>query len=49
MRVLDGPMMGLEGIFVAKSSEQRVMLLLELMGKSTRVQIDVDAIEVVNS
>jgi len=47
VRVLDGPMMGLEGVFVAKTSEQRVMLLLDLMGKSTRVQIDVDAIEVV--
>ncbi len=47
IRVLDGPMMGLEGVFVAKTSEQRVMLLLELMGKTTRVQIDVDAIEVV--
>ncbi len=47
VRVLDGPMMGLEGVFVAKTSEQRVMLLLDLMGKTTRVQIDVDAIEVV--
>jgi transcriptional antiterminator RfaH len=49
VRVLDGPMMGLEGVFVAKTSEQRVMLLLELMGKTTRVQMDVDAIEVLNS
>lgn len=47
VRVLDGPMMGLEGVFVAKTSEQRVMLLLELMGNTTRVQIDVDAIEAV--
>ncbi len=47
VRVLDGPMMGLEGVFIAKAGEQRVMLLLELMGKTTRVQIDVDAIEVV--
>ena len=47
VRVLDGPMMGLEGVFVAKSSEQRVMLLLELMGNTTRVQIDVDSIEAV--
>lgn len=49
VRVLDGPMMGLEGVFVAKTGEQRVMLLLELMGKTTRVQIDAYAIEVVNS
>ena len=48
IRVLDGPMMGLEGVFIAKSGEQRVMLLLELMGKTTRVKMDVDAIEVVN-
>lgn len=47
VRVLDGPMMGLEGVFVAKTGEQRVMLLLDLMGKTTRVQLDVDAIEVV--
>lgn len=49
IRVLDGPMMGLEGVFIAKTGEQRVMLLLELMGKTTRVQMDVDAIEVVSS
>ena len=48
VRVLDGPMMGLEGVFVAKTGEQRVMLLLDLMGKTTRVQIDVDAIEALN-
>lgn len=48
VRVLDGPMMGLEGVFIAKSGEQRVMLLLDLMGKTTRVQMDVDAIEAVN-
>ncbi len=47
VRVLDGPMMGLEGVFIAKTGEQRVILLLDLMGKTTRVQIDVDAIEVV--
>jgi transcriptional antiterminator RfaH len=48
VRVLDGPMMGLEGVFIARSGEQRVMLLLELMGKAVRVQMDVDAIEAVN-
>ena len=48
VRVLDGPMMGLEGVFVAKTSEQRVMLLLEIMGNTTRVQMDVDAIEAVS-
>jgi len=48
VRVLDGPMMGLEGVFIARSGEQRVMILLELMGKLARVQMDVDAIEVVN-
>ena len=37
-------MMGLEGVFVARTGEQRVMLLLDLMGKASRVQIDVDAI-----
>ena len=45
IRVLDGPMMGLEGVFIAKSGEQRVMVLLDLMGKTTRVKIDVDSIE----
>ncbi|WP_126455416.1 transcription/translation regulatory transformer protein RfaH [Sulfuriflexus mobilis] len=48
VRVLDGPMAGLEGVFVARTGEQRVMLLLELMGKTTRVQIDMEAIEVVS-
>lgn len=48
VRILEGPMVGLEGVFVARTGEQRVMLLLELMGKSTRVQIDMEAIEVVS-
>ena len=48
VRVLDGPMMGLEGVFVAKNGEQRVMLLLDILGKRTRVQMDMDAIEAVS-
>jgi len=48
VRVLDGPMMGLEGIFLSRSGEQRAMVLLELMGKLARVQLDVDAIEAIN-
>jgi len=35
-----GPFAGLEGIFAAESGEQRVVVLLELLGKLNRVKVD---------
>jgi transcriptional antiterminator RfaH len=40
VRVLEGPMTGLEGIFLAKTSSDRVMVLLDIVGKHTRVNME---------
>jgi len=44
VRIEDGPMAGYEGIFVASSGRERVLVLLEIMGKEARVQVSRDAI-----
>jgi transcriptional antiterminator RfaH len=37
-RILEGPMRDLEGIFLARSGKQRVVILLDILGRQTRVQ-----------
>ncbi len=37
VRVMEGAMVGLEGVFLAKSSSDRVMVLLDIVGKHTKV------------
>jgi len=39
IRVVEGPMTGLEGVFLAKTSSDRVMVLLDIVGKHTRVSM----------
>jgi len=45
VRVKDGPMMGFEGIFLARSSRDRVLVLLDIVGRHTRVNVNVDQLE----
>lgn len=45
LRIADGAMTGFEGIFVARSGRDRVVVLLEIMGKQARVQVPRDVIE----
>jgi len=40
VRVFDGPLAGLEGLFQASSGEQRALLLIEIMGRQTTVEVD---------
>lgn len=40
VRITDGPMMGYEGIFLAKTSRERVLVLLEIVGTQARVNIE---------
>lgn len=42
VRIEDGPFMGYEGIFLAQTGEERVLILLDIVGKSARAQIDVE-------
>jgi transcriptional antiterminator RfaH len=36
---------GYEGIFLARSGKDRVVVLLDIMGKQARVAVDRDAVE----
>ncbi|MDX1460784.1 MAG: transcription termination/antitermination NusG family protein [Xanthomonadales bacterium] len=40
VRVFDGPFVGAEGILEARTGEQRAMLLLDMLGRQTRVEVD---------
>lgn len=47
VRILEGPLAELEGIFQAASDDERVMILLRLMGREVRVTVpgsDIEAI-----
>lgn len=44
VRIEEGPFMGYEGIFLAESSQQRVLVLLDIVGKSAKARIDVGAL-----
>jgi len=40
VRVFDGPLAGVEGLFKAANGEQRALLLIELMGRQTTIEVD---------
>ena len=44
VRMVEGPFVGMEGIFVQEEGEKRVMVLLELLGKSSKVRMDRDLV-----
>lgn len=45
MRILHGPMAGLEGILAARSGSERVRILLNMLGQEVQVQIDKHLVE----
>lgn len=45
LRVAEGPFLGSWGICEGMSSEQRVYVLLNMLGRRTRVELDVDQVE----
>jgi transcriptional antiterminator RfaH len=45
VRVTDGALMGYEGIFLARSGQERVAVLLEIMGKTARTVLDATLLE----
>ena len=49
VRVAEGPLKGVEGILLAKSGQERVMLLLEMLGKEVRTHLTVSQIESADS
>ena len=40
VRVFDGPLTGLNGIVQEKNSESRTLILMELLGRPTKVQVE---------
>lgn len=44
VRILEGPLEGLEGIFEAETGEQRALILLEALGKISRVYVERNAL-----
>lgn len=47
VRITEGPMMGYEGIFVAKTSSERVLVLLDIVGHKSRVNVEAGKLEAV--
>lgn len=45
VKVVEGSLSGFEGIFLAKSGRDRVVVLLDIMGKTARTAIDFTSIE----
>ena len=44
VRIEEGPFMGYEGIFLAETGPQRVLVLLDIVGKTAKARIDVTAL-----
>jgi len=44
IKLVDGPLAGMEGVFIQQDSEKRVMVLLDFLGKANKVRIDRDLI-----
>lgn len=40
VRVFDGPLAGIDGIVAERSSAKRALVLMELLGRPTRVEVD---------
>ncbi len=45
LRVVEGPLAGLEAVFQAETAEERVIVLLKLLGRETAVAVPRDALE----
>jgi transcriptional antiterminator RfaH len=42
VRIEEGPFIGYEGIFLAHTSEERVLILLDIVGKAARAQVNIE-------
>lgn len=42
IKLVDGPLSGMEGVFAQQDGDKRVVVLLELMGKANRVTVSQD-------
>ena len=44
VRIEEGPFTGYEGIFLAETSRQRVLVLLDVVGKAAKARVDITAL-----
>ena len=42
VKLVDGPLAGMEGVFTEQDGDKRVVVLLELLGKANRVTVSRD-------
>ncbi len=47
VRIIEGPMAGCEGIFMAKTGQERVVILLEIAGQTARLNLEAVDLEAV--
>ena len=47
VRITDGSLAGYEGVFKAKTGEERVIILLNVMGNQSEVKVDMDSLELI--
>lgn len=40
IRLAEGPLAGMEGVFIEENAEKRVIVLLELLGKANKIRVD---------
>ena len=45
VKLVDGPLAGMEGVFTEKDGDKRVIILLELLGKANKISISSDWID----
>ena len=45
VRITDGALSGYEGVFSAASGDERVIILLNVMGNESKVKVDIDSLE----
>jgi len=44
VRIIDGPLCDIEGLFDCPSDDERVVILLQLMGREVKVRVPLDAV-----
>lgn len=45
VRIKTGPLTGIDGVFEARSGQDRVIVLLEILGKNTRAELSIGELE----
>ena len=44
VKLMDGPLAGMEGIFAQQDGDKRVLVLLELLGKTNKIRVSRDSV-----